>query len=102
MAITLKEIQNWKDEFLLCRTYLHHMKPLRKKKIQGGFLTSLQCQRCGTKKRLIVDNRGRVVAAHYFYPNGYQRHGKGPLDADDRGQLRLAVLQLVDEGADED
>jgi hypothetical protein len=37
----------------------------------------------------------QIVATYYSYPPGYQRRGKGSLDARDRGQLRLAAKNLA-------
>jgi hypothetical protein len=97
MALNKDEIAAWTDEIIQCRSGGHWWDSRRDaKQIQGGFQEGFNCaRRCGTSKRLIYDNLGQIVATYYSYPPGYQRRGKGSLDARDRGQLRLAAKNLA-------
>lgn len=83
---------------LMCRTLQHSWDVNRGDVERDGryLLWGLPCVRCETIKTLKIERRtGRSVGASYSYPPDYQLHGLGALSADERGSLRLVLLDRI-------
>lgn len=89
-----KWAQGADDRFLICRVWQHQWP------IAGEVLTvnrelywTKTCLRCGTEKTLILDARdGMYRRANYNYPAGYTIRGADYLSRQERGLIRLRLL----------
>lgn len=88
-------IAGMSDEHLLCRDFGHAWRPHSAERMGRGFQEALVCSRCYTVRRRLIDNRGRMLANGYTYPEGYLVQGVGRLTGDDRNGLRLAGLEAL-------
>lgn len=85
------------DDQLLCRDFGHSWRAWTAEWIpqRRQYLEALQCARCQTVRRRLLDEFGAQLANSYTYSDGYLVHGIGRLTGDDRNDLRLAGLQVV-------
>jgi hypothetical protein len=84
-------------QVLLCRDLQHAWQAVHEQTdIEGGFERTLQCGRCTTRKRQVINSLGEYIGSpKYTYPDHYAApglKGLGPLTARDRGMLRLTAL----------
>lgn len=86
--------QPWQptDDQLICRDLQHAWTPQTARSAGWGFVRTLKCERCTTKKEQRLNREGYILDSTMFYPKGYLRAGEGRLTRDDRAQLRLRNL----------
>lgn len=81
---------------LMCRTW-QHLWNLNRGEVEpegANLLWTVPCDRCETTKTMIIRRRtGRIAGSAYHYPSDYAFHDLGALGADERGSLRLLLLQ---------
>lgn len=81
---------------LMCRTWQHIWNLNRGEVEPDGnlLLWTVPCDRCDTTKTMAINRRsGLYCGASYNYPPDYAFHDLGALDAEERGSLRLLLLQ---------
>jgi hypothetical protein len=83
--------QSYPDAYLACRDIGHSWRPLTASwTADGNIHRRLQCVRCHVERAQILDAQGYILSGTYAYADGYQSHGVGGLNRDDRAQLRKA------------
>lgn len=94
------------DEYLLCRSLGHNWPPggrVGRIRLEGtrkmGWVQELVCKRCGTARRMELDDRGMILSSGYTHPKGYLLEGLGRIVGDGRGALRLQSLKRVSKKA---
>lgn len=87
---------NYPDQFLSCRDMGHAWRPHSAVWLEGGQIErALECTRCKTARRQILDREGYILLGYYYYADGYQIPGIGRLDTDARAGLRKASLERL-------
>ena len=85
--------------FIRCRTIGHSWFDYDSTwRPQFGVPLTLRCERCGTERRDTVSQRdGRLLARHYYKPDGYDlKRGEPRLTRDDF-RLLLLTVRLQDQ-----
>ena len=79
------------EEQLLCRDIQHSWSPYTASRIPGqrGFIRTLKCVRCGSKKTQTLSRDGFIARSRMTYPDGYLRPNEGRLSRMDRAALRV-------------
>jgi len=82
------------EEQLLCRDIQHSWSPYTASRIPGqrGFIRTLKCVRCGSKKTQTLSRDGFIVRSRMAYPEGYLRPNEGRLTRGLRAALRVRNL----------
>lgn len=83
---------------LTCRTFQHSWNVNRGEVDQEGrwLFWSTPCDRCETVKTTKVNRRtGLRESSTYAYAPDYQFHALGALSANERGSLRLLLLERI-------
>lgn len=95
----LVQARDMPTEFLMCRTWQHIWNLERGTVVREGSVLAwtVPCPRCGTQRTMRLSARqGHRRGNSYSYPKGYQfRDLHNYLDADDRGALRLMLIDRV-------
>jgi hypothetical protein len=77
---TKKALEEYDDEYLACRTFMHAWKMENPEHVGPppfGSRMSLRCTRCGAWRHDLVTFRGDLLARRYELPEGYRVMNKG-------------------------
>lgn len=91
-------IANMKRSFLECRDWGHTWRPYDARIDNKGkfYIEILRCTRCVSRReRKIAYPSGGILKTTYTYPEGYLVPGWGGMTKNDKGILRIAVLQMM-------
>lgn len=89
-----------KETFLYCRELGHNWKPYTAASGEGGgFVRTLRCVRCRTRRVQELNSRGAIISNHYEYAEGYQAKGLGRIVGEGRDMLRLESLTRLTKGS---
>lgn len=83
-------------EFIVCRDINHSWRNYGSKWLAEDhcYEQILKCTRCGTHRYRYLSTQGRILGAHYAYPEGYLLPpGTGHLTTEDRDQIRLIGIR---------
>jgi hypothetical protein len=98
-----RQAQAMPTPFLICRTWQHIWNAERGTVVREGAVLAwtVTCDRCGTRRTMRLSARqGYPRGNSYTYPAGYQFHDlPAYLDRQDRGELRLLLVNRITEQA---
>lgn len=82
------------EDQMLCRDLQHPWAPYLAERTSSGFTRTLQCRRCGARKKQTMTTSGYITGTWMQYPPGYLRQGGGRLTADDKAALRVTNMNV--------
>lgn len=89
------------EAYLRCRQYGHNWDPFSAVKTGPRYDVTLDCERCHSKRRILLDSNGMLVKApHTNYAEGYLAHGIGRLTGEAKGVIRLEGVRRILAAAD--
>lgn len=87
------------DAYLHCRELGHLWRPKGAKPYRdedgGGWIRTLRCYRCTTKRVQEISSSGMVLSNKYIHPEGYLMEGLGRIVGEGRGVLRLQAIKRI-------
>ena len=82
---------NWQPTYeqLVCRDLQHSWSPYTVDRIPGGYVRTLICDRCDSRKLQTLDQSGYILTTRMHYAPGYLRPTGGRMSAEERAELRV-------------
>jgi hypothetical protein len=91
-------VANMQQAFMECRDWGHSWRPytVGVDRVHNVFEETLRCSRCMSRRhRTISGISGSVFKTRYTYRANYLVPGWGRMSKDDKGVLRIAVLEQM-------